>query len=235
MSDVIVQIQQALRDASDPSKADFFPHFFKLRPGDKDEFLGVTVPKQRVITKEYFKQLTPKEVLKLLHSPIHEERLTALMIWVLQFQKGDDATKKEIYDLYLKNTKWVNNWDLVDSSCRDIVGAYLFDKEDKSILNTLSVSKNIWERRIAIVGTFYFIQHGDPTWTLVLAERYLTDTHHYIHKATGWMLREVGKRNDRALLIEFLDEHAAQMPRTALRYAIEHLDPTTRALYLQKR
>lgn len=235
MNKIILQIQQALRDQADPVKADFFPHFFKSEPGDTDEFLGVTVPKQRVITKEYFKQLAPRDVLELLRSPVHEERLTALMIWVMQFKKGDESVKKEIYQLYLTNTKWVNNWDLVDASCRDIVGAYLFATEDKAILDTLSVSKNVWERRIAMVSTFYFIMHGDPSWTLMLAERYLHDPHHYIHKATGWMLREVGKRNDQALLINFLDDHAAQMPRTALRYAIEHLSPEQRAVYLKQK
>jgi 3-methyladenine DNA glycosylase AlkD len=233
MNTVIHNIQQALQAQADPIKADFFPHFFTPEPGDSDQFLGVTVPKQRRITRQYYKQLTPSDVLELLHSPVHEERLTALMIWVLQYQKGDDATRKEIYELYLKNTRWVNNWDLVDSSCRDIVGQYIFDK-DQSILDKLSNSKNIWERRIAMVATWYFIRRGEFAWTLKLAEHYLHDTHHYIHKATGWMLREVGKK-DRAVLVEFLDKHAAAMPRTALRYAIEHFDPVTRAQYLAKR
>lgn len=230
MNQVIQSIRQALRDQADPLKADFFPHFFKLEPGETDQFLGVTVPKQRAVVKEYYKQITPKEVEQLLHSPVHEERLTALMIWVLQFQKGDEPTRADIYERYLKNTEWVNNWDLVDSSCRDIVGAFIFDK-DQSVLDTLSNSSNIWERRIAIVCTWYFIRAGEFGWTLKLAEHYLGDTHHYIHKATGWMLREVGKR-DRDVLLGFLDKHAAQMPRTALRYAIEHLTPQMRSMYL---
>lgn len=223
-------IQQALRDQSDPIKADFFPHFFKLEPGDKDEFLGVTVPKQRTIVKEFYRQISSEEVAQLLHSTVHEERLTALMIWVLQCQKGTEEQKKDIYNLYLKNTKWINNWDLVDASCRDIVGVFLEDK-DRSILDTLSHSANIWERRIAIVCTWYFIRLGDFEWTLRLAEQYLTDNHHYIHKATGWMLREVGKR-DRQVLVDFLEAHAAQMPRTALRYAIEHFDKDTRQHFM---
>ena len=227
------EVRQQLRSQADPLKAEFFPHFFKLEPGDKDEFLGVTVPKQRAIVREFYRQLTPAGVEVLLHSNVHEERLTALMIWVIQFQKGTEATRKEIYERYLQNTKWVNNWDLVDSSCRDIVGAYIFDK-DQTILDTLSHSKNIWERRIAMVSTWYFIRAGEFDWTLKLAERYLTDTHHYIHKATGWMLREVGKK-DRQVLVDFLDEFAHKMPRTALRYAIEHFSPETRALYLKQK
>lgn len=232
MNQTIHDIQQALRDQADPIKANFFPHFFKIEPGDTDTFLGVTVPKQRTIVKEFYKQLKPTEVQQLLHSDVHEERLTALMIWVLQFQKGDAQTQQEIYELYLRNTKWVNNWDLVDSSARDIVGGYIFDK-DQSILDKLSKSKNVWERRIAIVSTFYFIKRDQFAWTLKLAERYMNDSHHYIHKATGWMLREVGKR-DRTVLLGFLEEHAYQMPRTELRYAIEHLDTTTRQHYMTK-
>lgn len=233
MSKVVNSIRSELRLQSDPVKAAFFPHFFKEEEGVVDTFLGVTVPKQRVITKAYFKDILPSEVKELLHSTVHEERLTALMIWVLQFQKGDAITKAEVYKLYLSNTEWINNWDLVDASCRDIVGAYIFDK-DQSVLESLSVSKNIWERRIAIVATYYFIQHGEFAWTLKLAEQYIGDTHHYIHKATGWMLREVGKR-DEAILKAFLDEHAATMPRTALRYSIERFPEHMRRHYLEKK
>lgn len=233
MANIVQDIQQALRDQADQAKADFFPHFFKLEPGDKDEFLGVTVPKQRAIVKEFYKQISPAEVETLLHSSIHEERLTALMLWVIQYQKGDAETQADIYKRYLKNTKWINNWDLVDASCRDIVGGYLFDK-DQSVLDQLSDSGNIWERRIAIVSTWEFIRRGEFAWTLKLAEHYLGDAHHYIHKATGWMLREVGKR-DRQVLVDFLDKFAGKMPRTALRYAIEHFPPEQRALYLSQK
>ena len=233
MSDIVHQVRQALRDQADQTKAEFFPHFFKLEPGDKDIFLGVTVPKQRLIVKEFFKQLSSADVEKLLHSGVHEERLTALLMWVKQYQRGDQDTKKQIYQLYLKNTQWVNNWDLVDSSASYIVGDYIFDK-DQSIIDKLSRSSNIWERRIAILAAGEFIKHGEFGWTLKLAEQNLTDTHHYIHKATGWMLREVGKR-DRQVLINLLDQFAGQMPRTALRYAIEHFPPEQRALYLSKK
>lgn len=232
-SNLIHAIQQALRDQADPAKAEFLSTFFKLEPGDRDDFLGVTVPKQRVIVRHYYKQLSPRDVEQLLHSSVHEERLTALMIWVLQYQKGDEQTRQDIYDRYLLNTKWINSWDLVDASCRDIVGNYTFE-HDQTVLDSLSKSSNIWERRIAIVSSWYFIKQGEFGWTLTLAERYLNDTHHYIHKATGWMLREVGKR-DREVLEDFLAGHAARMPRTALRYAIEHFSPDQRALYLSQK
>ena len=227
----VQQIRQELRVQGDSAKATFFPHFFKLEPGVTDEFLGVTVPKQRVITKAYYQRLSPKEVVPLLHSPIHEERLSALMIWVLQFQKGSPEIKKVVYELYLANTAWINNWDLVDSSAREIVGAYLFNK-DQTMLDTLSRSKSIWERRIAIVATYYFIQRGEFAWTLKLAEQYKGDSHHYIHKATGWMLREVGKK-DEQVLRSFLDDHAAELPRTTLRYALERLDTPSKERYMK--
>lgn len=231
--DIIDGVRQDLRDQSDPIKAEFFPHYFKVEEGDKDEFLGVTVPKQRVIAKKYYKQILPKDVVDLLHSEVHEERLTALMIWVLQFQKGTEAIKKSVYGLYLANTDWVNNWDLVDLSAREIVGSYIFDK-DQSILTKLSKSTNVWERRIAMVATYYFIQRGQFYWTLQLAEQYLGDSHHYIHKASGWMLREVGKK-DEAVLRDFLDKNASQMPRTMLRYSIERLPEVQRKAYLHKK
>ena len=175
MNDVIHTIRQELRDQADPVKADFLPHFFKLEPGDTDEFLGVAVPKQRAIVGRYYKALKPGDAAELLHSLVHEERLTALLIWVKQYQRGNTATKADIYDLYLKNTQWINNWDLVDSSASYIVGDYIFDK-DQTIIDQLSRSKNIWERRIAILAAGEFIKHGEFGWTLKLAEQNLTDT-----------------------------------------------------------
>lgn len=230
MNITIQKIRDELRSESDPAKSAFLPGFFKLEPGEQDTFLGVIVPKQRAIAKRNYLELAPKEVLELLHSIVHEERLTALFIWVLQYKKGNQAQKKEIYTLYLLNTKWVNNWDLVDSSASYIVGDYIYDK-DRTILESLSISKNVWERRIAMLAAGEFIRHGEYDWTLKLAERYMHDTHHYIHKATGWMLREVGKR-DEAVLRDFLDNFAPRMPRTALRYAIERLDEVSRKKYL---
>lgn len=226
----ISQIQSDLRSKADPRRAEASNWYFKPEPGVHDVFLGVTVPNQRTIAKKYFNTITAQEVLDLLYSEIHEERLTALIIWVLQYTRGDQQLKNQIYDLYMKNTRWINNWDLVDTSARDIVGEYIYDKS-RAILSKLSLSKDVWERRIAIIATSYFIQRGDYEWTLKLSEQYLSDTHHYIHKATGWMLREVGKR-DQKVLAEFLDVFASRMPRTMLRYAIEKFDKPTRKAYL---
>lgn len=232
MTSVVDQIKQDLRDQSDDLRAAHSSSYFKFETGVSDIFLGVTVPKQRVIAKEYFRTVLPEQVCELLHSSVHEERLTALIMWVQQFKTGDANIQKRIYDLYLANTEWINNWDLVDTSARDIVGAYIFNK-DQSILGILSNSSNVWERRIAVVATFYFIPLGELAWTLQLAEHYLDDPHHYIHKASGWALREVGKR-DEAVLRDFLDRFAPKMPRTMLRYAIERFPRNTRTVYLQK-
>ncbi|MCA9344653.1 DNA alkylation repair protein [Candidatus Saccharibacteria bacterium] len=232
----IQAIQQQLRDQSDPIKAEFFPHFFTSEPGDKDEFLGVTVPKQRTIVAKFYKKINPVDVLELLHSNVHEERLTALLIWVAQYQHGEDKTKKQVYDLYLRNRKWVNNWDLVDSSAHKIVGDWLIRQmevgnDDRSILQKLSKSSSVWDRRIAMMATFTFIRRDDYSWTIRLAEQYLDDQHHYIQKVSGWMLREVGKR-DQQTLLDFLDIFAAKMPRIMLRYSLEKLDKQQRTHYL---
>ncbi|MDQ5885900.1 MAG: hypothetical protein QG628_297 [Patescibacteria group bacterium] len=227
---IIAQIQQDLRAKATARRREASAWYFKPEPGVRDVFLGVTVPDQRLVSKKYYRTITPIEVQRLLHSDIHEERLTALLIWVLQYKRGDEQKKAQIYELYMKNTQWINNWDLVDTSARDIVGEYIYDKS-RQVLEELSSSKNVWERRIAIISTSYFIQLDDFEWTLKLSEQYLSDSHHYIHKATGWMLREVGKR-DQKVLREFLDEFAAAMPRTMLRYAIEKFDKPTRKAYL---
>ncbi len=229
---VVHEIRQQLREYSNPDKAAFLPKFFKLEPGDTDDFLGVIVPNQRKIVKQFYTALTPQDVLELLHSNYHEERLTALLIWVRQYQAGDQTVKQLIYDLYLRNTKWINNWDLVDSSASYIVGNFIYDK-DRSVLVSLSKSTNIWERRIAILAAGEFIKYHDFAWTLRLAKQNLHDSHHYIHKATGWMLREVGKR-DEVVLCNFLDTYAHKMPRTMLRYAIERLSSEKRTKYLHQ-
>lgn len=231
--DNIKLIRQELSKNADPEKAVFLTRYFKAEHTKDDVFYGINVPFQRALSKKYFNKVTPEQCLKLIQSKYHEERLTGLFIWVLQFKHGDEATKQKIYNLYLKNTKWINNWDLVDTSARDIVGAYVFDK-DQNVLDELSKSKYIWDRRIAMVATFYFIDKLNFAWTLKLSERYLTDDNDYIHKVTGWALREIGKR-DRLVLIDFLDKFADKMPRTALRYAIEHFDTNLRGVYLKKR
>lgn len=231
--ETIEQIRNELARKADEKRAEASSWFFKQEPGQTDIFLGVRVPEQRMIAKEHYKTILPAQVPSLLHSDIHEERLTALLIWVLQYQKGDESTKKQIYELYLANTLWVNNWDLVDSSASYIVGDYIYDK-DRSILEFLAKSKIIWERRIAMLAAGQFIKFGDYEPVLRLAKQYLTDTHHYIHKATGWMLREVGKR-DEASLRKFLDQNAPRMPRTMLRYAIERLGPEVRLTYMRQK
>ncbi len=231
------RIEKALQKAGNREKAVFLKRFFKTEKGQYghgDEFIGVTVPVQRSIARMYID--TPEDDLTfLLASKIHEYRLTALIILVYQFNRGNPLTRKKIYTYYLSKTKRINNWDLVDASARDIVGEYLLDHPiEKTILYKLAQSENLWERRIAIVATWAFIRKNQFADTLKLSRMLLTDTHDLIHKAVGWMLREVGKR-DRGTLVEFLHSHAPQMPRTALRYAIEHFPKKERTHYMHMR
>ena len=229
----LLAVQSTLRDAADPIKAAFFPRFFKTGPGEYgegDQFIGVTVPEQRKIAKEFYKNLTIPDTVALLHSTWHEERLTALFILVLKYQKGDTATKQKVVNTYLASTNWVNNWDLVDSSAPYILGDWLLDK-DKAVLYEFAKSDVLWERRISIIATLMFIRKGEFTDTLNLAEQLLYDRHDLMHKAVGWCLREVGKRAE-DVLIDFLDTYAATMPRTTLRYAIERLPEAKRKYYL---
>ncbi|MCA0402187.1 MAG: DNA alkylation repair protein [Proteobacteria bacterium] len=206
--------------------------YYKTGPGDyaeHDQFMGVSVPDLRKVAKRY--QLLPFSLLQeLLYSPINEERLLALLILVIHYQKGDTGLKQTIFQFYLTHMNQINNWNLVDASAHWIVGAHLLDK-DKALLFTLTESTNLWEKRIAIVATWYFIRNNHFDCTLKLAEKLLCDNHDLIHKAVGWMLREAGKRNQ-SILIEFLNRHAYRMPRTMLRYAIERLMPTMRKNYL---
>lgn len=226
--DVKVELQ---KHASDVDAANL-QWFFKTDPGEYgegDQFIGIRVPAIRQVCKE-FKELPLKEVQKLIQSPIHEHRMTGLIILTMQYPKSND--KQAIYDLYIKELKAgnVNNWDLVDVTCRAVVGEHT--RANRVPLYELAKSANIWERRTAIVSTFAFIAKGDPTTTLELATQLLHDKHDLMQKAVGWSLREVGKRCDRQLLIDFLDVHAATMPRTTLRYAIEHLSPQERSHYM---
>lgn len=193
--------------------------------GYGDIFIGVTVPAQRKIAKK-FKDLPLHEVSKLLHSKIHECRFTALLI--LTYKSID----KEIYDFYLSHIKYINNWDLVDVSAGKIVGAYLFDK-NKNILEILSRSVSLWERRISIVATEYFIKKKQIETTLIISEKLIQDHHDLIHKAVGWMLREVGKKNKKALH-DFINAHVESMPRTMLRYAIEHFSQDERDVVMSR-
>jgi 3-methyladenine DNA glycosylase AlkD len=228
------QCQTRLRSLGKPADATFLAGFFKTGPGqygDGDLFIGVRVPMIRKVAKE-FKSLPLTEVVRLLHSEIHEERLAALVILVLRTEASDAETRKQVYDLYLANTKHINNWDLVDLSAPQLVGAYLTDKSRRPLYG-LAKSAWLWDRRISILATFHFIRHNDFDDTLRIAETLLADRHDLIHKAVGWMLREVGKR-DQAALERFLQEHSPTMPRTMLRYAIERFPEKTRRVYLAR-
>lgn len=231
------KISQELKTYSSNSKAEFFPRFFKTAKGEYgygDKFLGITVPDCRKVAKKYINEEV-KEVIQLLHSEWHEERLTALLILVLQFNKAKDDINQQakIFNLYLENTKYINNWDLVDLSCSYIVGKYLL-KKDKSILYKLANSTDLWEKRISIVSTFEFIRNKEYADTFKIAEILLNDKHDLIHKAVGWMLREVGKRCGSDVLESFLLKYYKQMPRTMLRYSIEHFDLSKKAFYMAK-
>lgn len=231
----IEELKKALRKLADAEKAKFFPRFFKAGPGqyaEGDKFIGVTVPNMRIVAKQ-FNNLPLEQVKSFLYSPIHEERLVALLILVNQFQKADEEKKKEIYEFYLAHTKQVNNWDLVDLSAPNIVSMYLLDKS-REVLYKLAKSSNLWERRIAVLGTFAFItKKKEYEETFKIAELLLHDKHDLIHKAVGWMLREVGKRVSREKEEEFLKKHYKTMPRTMLRYALEHFPEEKRQMYLK--
>jgi len=226
-------IERELQKLKDPVKAKLLQGFFKTGPGEYGEgdfFLGITVPEQRKIAKKYA-GLKLEEVGKLLHSKIHEYRLTALIILTLQYPRVDEKGKKEIFDFYLRNTKWINNWDLVDVTTPRIVGEYLLDN-DRTVLYTLAKSTDLWERRIAILATYTFIQQNDFQDTLKISKLLLKDKQDLIHKAVGWMLREVGKK-DLKTLEKFLQQHYRKMPRTMLRYAIEKFPEKKRKDYLK--
>jgi 3-methyladenine DNA glycosylase AlkD len=227
-------IRSELRLLSDPEKADFLPRFFKTGPGEYGEgdlFLGVVVPKIRKAAKEH-PHASKQDVLKLLDSVYHEDRLAALFILVEQYRRGDEQTKKNIFDLYLANTSQINNWDLVDLTAQHIVGDYLSERR-RTILTKLACSKNLWERRIAILSTYCFIRRGESKETLRISKLLLHDSHDLIHKAVGWMLREVGNRCSLADECKFLDKYASTMPRTMLRYAIERFPADLRSHYMQ--
>jgi len=234
MSHLPVLIRE-LNSLKNPTKAKDLSWFFKTGPGQYgagDKFLGIVVPLQRQLVRLYWDVINLTEIQILLKSPYHEFRLIALLILVRQYQTGDDKTKKNIYNFYLKNLKYVNNWDLVDLSARDIIGAYCFEHQNYSILTKLSQSTNLWKKRISLVSTHFLIKKDIFSPTLAISRALLTDPHDLIHKALGWMLREVGNRS-LPTLIDFLDTYAVNLPRTALRYAIEKFPPDLRLHYLK--
>lgn len=224
-----------LKKSGNPVKSKNSAWFFKTgqgQYGEADIFIGVTMPEQRKLIKQYL-HLSLKEVKQLLHSPEHECRMCALLILVAQYKKGTEKERENIYTLYLQNTKWINNWDLVDASAEHITGPWLEDKKEKmKVLSNLAKSKSLWERRIAMLSTFNYIKKGNAKESLQIAKILLKDEHDLIHKAVGWMLREVGKRCSVLEEEIFLKQHYNNMPRTMLRYAIEHFPEEKRKAYL---
>lgn len=230
---MLKDIRTALREQAVPSDVAELRRFFKTGPGEYgegDKFLGVRVPAARRIAGHCLK-ISRADVLSLIRSEIHEERLLALIILVQKFKKGSPGEQAEIYRTYLDHTRHINNWDLVDASAEHIVGAYLEGRSRKP-LYALARSESMWERRIAIISTFRFIKNNEFDETLEIAGMLVSDTEDLIHKAVGWMLREVGKR-DRNTEDDFLKEHYRNMPRTMLRYAIEKHPEYIRQQYLK--
>ncbi len=243
----LAQLKKELKNLADPEYAEILRKFFKTGKGEYGEgdvFSGIKVPVQRNIAKE-FKDLEFTDLQKLLDSKIHDERSVALFILIGQYAEGDEKTKKQVYNFYLRNTENINNWDLVDSSAPNIVGDYLLDpsassgqansgrSKNRKILYKLAKSKNLWERRIAVIATYAFIKNNEFNDTIKIAGVLMNDGHDLIHKAVGWMLREVGKKDEK-ILEKFLNKHYGVMPRTMLRYSIEKLNNEKRKFYLVK-
>ncbi len=228
------KLLEELQQVADPEKEKIFISFFKTGKGEYgegDQFLGITVPRLRAISKKY-QRLDLKDLQKLLNSKIHEHRLSALMILRFKYNNADQRIKEDIVKFYLKNSRQINNWDLVDLSSEYILGNWLLDK-DRKILYQLAKSKNLWEKRIAIISTFEFIRNNQCIDTLKISEILLDDKHDLIHKAVGWMLRELGKK-DKKIEINFLNKYYKAMPRTMLRYAIEKFNNKEKRFYLGK-
>ena len=226
----MVNIEKELQSKKDPIRAKILSRFFKTgkgQYGEGDIFLGIVVPIQRAIAKKY-KDVSLKEIQKLLDSKIHEYRLTGLLVLVEKYKED----KELVYNFYIKNFRNINNWDLVDLTAPKIMGDFLKDKK-KDILYSLAISDDLWERRISIIVTFAFIKDNDFKDALKISKILLNDKHDLIHKAVGWMLREIGKR-DKEVETEFLDKHYRFMPRTMLRYSIEKFDPKEKEFYMKK-
>ena len=227
-------ITSELQALSNAEKREIFPRFFKTGKGEYgegDRFLGVTVPNIRAISKQY-KNISLNEIRELIQSEWHEVRLCALLIMVEKSKKKDETLRQQLFDLYLSQTDRINNWDLVDLSCRFIVGEYLLDRS-RDILYQLAQSPLLWDNRIAIVSTYAFIRKGQLEDTYALSDLMLYHPHDLMHKAIGWMLREAGKR-DPERLYDYVMSHRADMPRTMLRYAIEKFSPKERAILMKR-
>lgn len=233
MLKMLSQLKQDLNKLEHKEKAKILQRFFKTNKGEYGEgdiFLGIKVPEQRKIANKY--DLNLKQIQELLSSKIHEYRLTALFTLIQKYKKANQTEKQEIFNFYLKNTNNINNWDLVDLSAPKILGDYLLNKERTTIYQ-LAKSNNLWENRISILSTYQFIKNNQFEDTLNISKILLTNKHDLIHKAVGWMLREIGKK-DLQILEQFLKQHHKQMPRTMLRYSIEKFSKAKRKVYLTR-
>lgn len=235
---MLKEIKESLAVLSIPEKAAFFPKFFKTGKGEYGEgdlFLGVKVPDQRAVAKEYYTKISLEDLSELIASPYHEHRLTALIMLISKFEKTKDLTiKEEIINFYLKHLDFVNNWDLVDTTCYKILGRYAFENQKENLLRELADSDQMWHKRIAVVGTMHYIKKGSFELTKEFVTQNLYHPHDLMHKANGWLLREMGNKNE-AELINYLNQYYKEMPRTCLRYAIEKLDEELRQDYLKGR
>lgn len=232
---MLEKLKKDLLKLGNRQKEKILQRFFKTGKGEYGEgdiFLGITVPEQRKIAKKY-SSLLLADIQKILADKIHEFRLVALLILVERFGKGSETEKKEIVNFYLKNTKHINNWDLVDMSADKILGVYFLDK-DKSVIYKLAVSENLWKKRIAVLTTFQFIKNYRYNDALQIYGMLISDKHDLIQKAVGWMLRELGKRN-LDVELKFLDKYYRILPRTTLRYAIEKFEPEKKNYYMKKK
>jgi 3-methyladenine DNA glycosylase AlkD len=228
------QLEYKLAELADPAIAVHSTRFFKTGPGEYgegDQFLGIRVPVLRKLVRQ-FRDIAMEDVRELLHSAFHEKRLLAALMLVDRFQRGSETDQQLIYDLYhLHIPASINNWDIIDTTCPHIMGAWLYER-DRLILYTMAASNNLWQRRAAMMACFYFIRHNDFADGLKIAEIVLVDKEDLIHKAAGWMLREIGKR-EREVEERFLEKHCRTMPRTMLRYAIEHFEQEKRKYYME--
>ncbi len=231
MKHTALQVIRALKAHASPKKARGSERFFKTGPGEYGEgdvFWGVTMPETRAVVKRFL-GLSLGEIRQLIRSRVHEQRMAGLLLLISRYKDDSDQT----YEEYLKSLRYINNWDLVDVTCEHVVGVWCLSKNDIRPLLRLARSKNLWERRIAIISTFAFLKQGDDKPTYSLADILLFDEEDLMHKAVGWMLREAGKRVDESHLRKYLDKHALTMPRTTLRYAIERMPKTVQKAYLR--
>ena len=237
MSALVAEIKKELQTYANPERVRISKSFFKTgigQYGEGDVFIGVSVPDTRTVAKKYVSDIGFEDIAELLASREHEYRLLALHILVLQYKKADIKMRKKIAVFYLAHTAHINNWDLVDTSAAAILGMYTLETHNEKILYKLIQSKNLWERRIAMIATHAYIKSGDSTHTFALAQILFADPHDLSHKATGWMLREVGKHSGLPVLKDFLLAHYSSIPRTALRYAIEHFPEKERKIILKR-